>query len=305
MDIQASKPPVSNIHLPKVGINEFKIPVKYKQKSGGTIKLETTTSMYVSLNAETKGINMSRLPRTLYEHIDADEDVSLDLMEKILKDFKTKLESKDSYLKLKLNYPVRKASLITKASGWMYYPVEIEATLLEDQTEPTFSLLVSIFYSSTCPCSKGLSEKLEAGIVIRNSDDIKIECLPDEDKQRYTQDGEVCCQTGTPHAQRSRADIKIRFNKENPVWIEDIVEATEAAIKTPVQIIVKREDEQEFARLNAQNQMFVEDAVRLLSEAVDKIPGVTDWSVVSLHFESLHPSNAVCVNWKGVPGGLR
>ena len=76
-------------------------------------------------------------------------------------------------------------------------------------------------------------------------------------------------------------------------------------LKTPVQIIVKREDEQEFARLNGNNPMFVEDAVRFISDVVDKLPGVLDWSVVANHYESLHPWSACAVNWKGIPGGLR
>jgi GTP cyclohydrolase I len=130
--------------------------------------------------------------------------------------------------------------------------------------------------------------------------------LSDKDKKRYGFDVVGNCSSkGTPHAQRSRADVKIRFLKESPVWIEDVVEAVEKVLKTPVQIIVKREDEQEFARLNAENPMFVEDSVRLMSDTVDKIEGVLDWSIVANHFESLHAHNAVCVNWKGVPNGLR
>lgn len=304
MDIQASKPPVSDIHLPKVGINEMKIPVKYKTRDGESIKLETRTSMYVDLNAETKGISMSRLPRTLYKYLDNNQDVSLDLMNNILQDFKVNLESKNAYLKFRFNYPFRKKSLITDASGWMYYPIEIEASLIDDV--PTYTMMISIYYSSTCPCSFSLSEALNEGKVMRDGEYVSIADLNSEDQQRYLDsDGNIAKQVGAAHAQRSRADIKIRFTREEPVWIEDVIERVESALKTPVQIVVLRPDEQEFARINGGHRMFVEDAVRIISEAIDKVPHVLDWNCVVLHSESLHPWEACAVNWKGIPGGLR
>lgn len=304
MDIQATKPPVSDIHLPKVGINEMKIPVKYKTRDGELIKLETRTSMYVDLNAETKGISMSRLPRTLYKYLDGNQDVSLDLMNSILEDFRTNLEAQNAYLKFRFNYPLRKKSLITDASGWMYYPIELEATLVNNV--PTYTMMVSIYYSSTCPCSFSLSESLSEGKVMRDGKYIPIAALDSKDQQRYLDDdGNIAEQIGTAHAQRSRADIKVRFTREEPVWIEDLIEKVEAALKTPVQIVVLRPDEQEFARINGANRMFVEDAVRIVSEAVDKLPHVLDWNCVVLHSESLHPWEACAVNWKGILNGLR
>ena len=297
MDIQATKPQIE-MHLPKVGVNEVHVPVKYKRKDGGIVKLETIASMYVSLNAETKGINMSRLSRILYSYLDTDKDISLDLMESILKDYKEKLGSKDSYLKFKFNYPIRKKSLISDMSGWTYYPSVLEVQDVDDETK--YTMRVAIYYSSTCPCAAHLGDLLRQRIVVRDGQEISIDQLPREEQAHYAN-----CTHGVPHAQRSRADIAIRFTKENPVWIEDVVSAIEAAIKVPVQVLVRREDEQEFSKLSAENPMFVEDAVRFMSETLDILPGVLDFSVVANHFENLHMSNAVAVNWKGIPGGLR
>ena len=55
------------------------------------------------------------------------------------------------------------------------------------------------------------------------------------------------------------------FCRSSP-WIDRI----ESSLKTPVQAAVKREDEQEFARLNGQNLMFCEDAARRLQHELDK-----------------------------------
>ena len=52
--------------------------------------------------------------------------------------------------------------------------------------------------------------------------------------------------------------------------ITDLVDLVENSLKTPVQAAVKREDEQEFARLNGQNLMFCEDAARRLQYEMNK-----------------------------------
>jgi GTP cyclohydrolase IB len=79
----------------------------------------------------------------------------------------------------------------------------------------------------------------------------------------------------------------------------------EGTLKTPVQTAVKREDEQEFARLNGQNLMFIEDAGRKLKYALESDARLTDFWVRLEHHESLHAHDAVGVITKGVRGGYR
>ena len=56
---------------------------------------------------------------------------------------------------------------------------------------------------------------------------------------------------------------------------------------------MKREDEREFARLNAENPMFCEDAARRLVPAIEALPGVRGYEISVRHLESLHPHDAV------------
>jgi GTP cyclohydrolase IB len=72
-----------------------------------------------------------------------------------------------------------------------------------------------------------------------------------------------------------------------------------AAVPTETQVMVKREDEQAFAELNAANPIFVEDAARLFSEQLLKDPRVGDFRVVASHQESLHSHDAVSVLTEG------
>ena len=70
-----------------------------------------------------------------------------------------------------------------------------------------------------------------------------------------------------------------------------------------MQATVKREDEQEFARLNASNLMFCEDASRRLQAKLDSETGYLDFWVRVNHLESLHPHDAVAIVTKGIPNG--
>ena len=72
-----------------------------------------------------------------------------------------------------------------------------------------------------------------------------------------------------------------------------MVDALEAALGTPVQTAVKREDEQAFAELNAANLMFCEDAARRIAAALAADPRVDRFDAEVAHFESLHPHDAV------------
>src|SRR3989338_8370837 len=61
---------IQGAHIPiqQVGIHNFKLPLKYRTKAGRILTLETSVTGTVSLEAELKGINMSRIMRTFYEH---------------------------------------------------------------------------------------------------------------------------------------------------------------------------------------------------------------------------------------------
>ena len=56
--------------------------------------------------------------------------------------------------------------------------------------------------------------------------------------------------------------------------------------------MVKREDEQAFAELNAANPIFVEDAARLFAEQLSADARISDYRVAASHQESLHSHDA-------------
>ena len=97
----------------------------------------------------------------------------------------------------------------------------------------------------------------------------------------------------TPHSQRSKATITIKQEDSQELKLEELVALVEQSLKTPVQSIVKREDEKEFAKLNGQNLMFAEDAARKIKSTLNSEKNISSFSVKVSHYESLHAHNAV------------
>ena len=105
-------------------------------------------------------------------------------------------------------------------------------------------------------------------------------------------------QLATPHSQRSVARISAVMQGDT-LWFEDMVELCRRAVATETQVMVKREDEQAFAELNAANPIFVEDAVRAFAAELLAEPRIGDFRVVASHQESLHSHDAVSVLTEG------
>ena len=83
------------------------------------------------------------------------------------------------------------------------------------------------------------------------------------------------------------------------LWFEDLIDACRRAVPTETQVMVKREDEQAFAELNAANPIFVEDAARLFCRELQGDHRIGDFRVVASHQESLHSHDAVSVLVEG------
>ena len=251
----------ANVLIQHVGISNFRLPIRYQTKDGGEIQLETSVTGTVSLEADRKGINMSRIMRSFYAH--ADKDFSLDVLEGALDDYKDDLGSMDARIQMRISYPMRVESLRSGLSGWQYYDIALE--LIEHQGTRRKIMHVDYVYSSTCPCSLELSEHAR------------------ESRGRLA----------TPHSQRSVARLSMVMAGESRLWFEEVIALCRRAVPTETQVMVKREDEQAFAELNAANPIFVEDAVRSFAEQLIAEPRVGDFRVIASHQESLHSHDAV------------
>ncbi|MFQ6553231.1 GTP cyclohydrolase FolE2 [Aestuariibius insulae] len=251
-----------------VGISNFRLPIRFHTREGNELTLETSVTGTVSLEAEKKGINMSRIMRTFYRR--AEETFSFEVIEAALDDYKTDLESFDARIQMRLSFPIKVSSLRSGLEGYQYYDIALEVVDLAGERKKIVHL--DYVYSSTCPCSLELSEHAR----------------------------QVRGQLATPHSQRSVARISVQVDeKAGCLWFEDLVELCRTAVPTETQVMVKREDEQAFAELNAANPIFVEDAARLFYQELLADQRVVDFRVIASHQESLHSHDAVSVLTEG------
>jgi GTP cyclohydrolase I len=250
-----------------VGISNFRLPIRYHVRDGGDLTLETSVTGTVSLNEERKGINMSRIMRSFYAH--AERTFSFDVMARALDDYKADHDSLDARLQMRFSFPARVESLRSGLSGWQYYDIALELTETAGVRKRIIHL--DYVYSSTCPCSLELSEHAR----------------------------QARGQLATPHSQRSIARISAVEAGHKRLWYEDVIDLARLAVPTETQVMVKREDEQAFAELNAANPIFVEDAARSFAERLLAEPRVGDFRVVAVHQESLHSHDAVSVLTEG------
>jgi GTP cyclohydrolase I len=250
-----------------VGISNFRLPLPHPAAGGGTHPLETSVSGTVSLAADAKGINMSRIMRSFYAA--AEGRAGRAAGEAALDAYRRDLGSPDARLMLRFAYPAELPSLRSGLSGWQYYDAAWE---LAAHGETRLRVLhLDYVYSSTCPCSLELAEHA-----------------------RRTRG-----QLATPHSQRSVARLSAVLADGAEFEVADMIALARRAVATETQAMVKREDEQAFAELNAANPVFVEDAARLFAEALQAEPRLGDFRVVASHQESLHSHDAVSVLSEG------
>jgi GTP cyclohydrolase I len=97
----------------------------------------------------------------------------------------------------------------------------------------------------------------------------------------------------------------VEVKPENVVWLESLITIIESAVKNEVYPILRRVDEQEVARTAAENPMFVEDAIRAITNSLNQEEFIHDWIVKCSHEESLHTNEAIAISWKGISNGFR
>lgn len=255
-----------------VGIHDFKMPIKIREKNGGYQEVTARFSGTVSLSSSARGINMSRILRTAYKS--KDDIFDINKLEEVLRNYQKDLKQFDSHILMNFEYHIWQDALRsvkddgTPEGGYQFYNITFD-TNLDHTGEFKKIMWVDFIYSSACPCSTELSNHaaLQRGVF------------------------------GIPHSQRSIARIGIEF--DNLIWIEDVVAACQEALTTETLVFCKRQDEQAFAEKNGAQPKFVEDAIRILKVKLDSMKDVIDYKIICSHQESLHDHNAIAVITKG------
>lgn len=269
-DLQNSE--FNDIPIDFVGIHNFHLPIRVKERDNGTQEVMASITGTVSLDASNRGINMSRIIRTFYKS--KDDVFDINKLEEVLRNYQKDLKTFDAHIIMNFKYRIWQNALCSvdengnPEGGWQYYNVTFDCNL-DHSGEFKKIMWVDFVYASSCPCSTALSEHAAYNRGIY----------------------------GIPHSQRSNARIGIEFN--DMLWIEDVVEICRKTLLTETLVFCKRADEQQFALNNGAQTKFVEDAIRYMANALNQHLNVVDYKVICAHFESLHSHEAVAVITKG------
>jgi len=300
-DIASNSSAQTEGNIDWVGMSHIEMPIMLNSADEAPQRVSAKIEAFVNVMVpQAKGIHMSRLFLRL-DQLSTQESLSPESLNNVLADFIGSHDdiSDQAQLSFSFDYHLRRSSLLSKKQGWKAYPVIIKATAKDSKI--VTELTIDVAYSSTCPCSAALSRQLIQQSF--NQSFANDETLNKQEIMAWlgTSEGIIA----TPHSQRSIAQIKVVLTQgEQDFTIKQLVDLIEDTMQTPVQAAVKREDEQEFARLNAANLMFCEDAVRKVKHSLNN-HDYSDYWVRINHYESLHAHDAVAVAVKGVSGGYR
>lgn len=289
-----------NSPLDWVGMSEIELPIYVLNAQNEKVQSLAKIQAYVNLiDPQSKGIHMSRLYLALDQKLGM-STLNPALFTQIVTDFASSHQdiSSNAYLECRFDFFEKRRSLLSNNAGWKNYKVRTITTYRSGKIST--DLTVEVPYSSTCPCSAALARQLIQKGFNEQFGEIGQVDLEQVHAWLGTSEGI----RATPHSQRSIAQVRVKLADDaQSLPISSLIDAIEDALQTPVQAAVKREDEQEFARLNAANLMFCEDAARRLYAELNSDASLQDFWIRINHLESLHAHDAVAVVVKGIEGG--
>jgi len=294
-DVATGAEPLAGGALDWVGMHGIDLPVRCADGQGGTLTVPARVSVQVNLaDPVARGIHMSRLYLALEKSL-GEQTLTPSGLCSLMHTLVASHADLSTRARLRIDYSqlLKRRALVSDNAGWRAYPVTVDAQLLDEHFG--VQLGCEVTYSSTCPASAALSRQLNQ----QRFDDDFAGAVP---SQRAVREwlGSERGMAATPHAQRSTASVMVRLAPGFDLPVSELIDAIEGALATPVQTAVKREDEQAFAKLNAENLMFCEDAARRIRAALDADPRIAGYRIRAAHHESLHPHDAVAEVSRGM-----
>ena len=323
-DVQNTSKAFHPIPIKKVGIRNLELPIVLM--NGGQHlpgencfkEAKATFSAYVDLTEESRGINMSRLGRTIVEEMrtsspsSAFSDHNLQaLSERIVIKLKEANKSSTAYLKVKFSYPYEAIVYASKLLSTEYVDIVWEA-VVDEKDVVSHIITVETVGLSLCPCSKEMS------LLINNLDPKEREMF-----EKFKKEGndhwptmksfikKVEAAGFGAHNQRSTVRITLAPMPGELVWFEDIINIANKSFSAPIKNILKREDEKvegemgylggyyaedassgcvTFNEVEGTGPKFVEDIARDAAKQLDIIldKTISDYVVICRNAESIH-----------------
>lgn len=252
-DVQKTEPK-HKIAINRVGITDFKMPIFISQKDGGIQHSVAAISCFVDLQPDIKGISMSRIPIGLMKF--AKEQLNSSMMVKIAENIRRATEADLCDLGYYFTYFLTKHAPESCEPGIM--PYEIWFNMIKTKLTQTFRFTVETIASSSCPCSKEISQY-------------------------------------SAHNQKSRIKITCQGEQTAFIWIEDIIKIAEGSSSCEIYSVLKRSDEKIVTERMYDNSKFVEDIARSCYIKLSEVKEIEKFKVEVINDESIHAHSAKAI----------
>lgn len=170
-------------------------------------------------------------------------------LKEMLQEACARLGARRAQIEVAFKYFITKQSPISQSESALDYDCRFGGTL--DGDEYIFTLGVEVPVTILCPCSKEISRH-------------------------------------GAHNQRAIISVRIRYQPDGMVWIEDLVSMLERQGSAEIFPLLKREDEKSVTETAYENAKFVEDVVRDVVSLLRGDPAVTWFQVSCESLESIH-----------------
>ena len=285
--------------IEKVGVRKINTYMPIKMRDGTVQRALATVSSYCSLDKDTKGINMSRIARTINKILSETSSGSgFQDLERFVKDLREAHQSPDIYIKAKFQLIIDDASPMSELYSQEPVDVIIESQFRNNEYK-TF-LTVQSTEMSLCPCSKTMS------LLVNNITDEEAEELKNLSPNLLKK---VEKSGFGAHNQKSviTATVELKKDGDHVLWIEDIRDLIRQSASCPSYSILKRNDEKYVTEVSYMGgyidddknyiqvdgnygPKFVEDIIRDLASHLDKEldKSINDYVLVCNNQESIH-----------------
>lgn len=164
-----------------------------------------------------------------------------------------RLDAISGELEFRFTYFIDKKSPVTGISAPMSYDCLFEGRI--ENGNYKFILGVVVPVTTLCPCSKEISDN-------------------------------------GAHNQRAFIKVKVSYDENEQVWLEDLIYMIEGCSSCPVYPLLKREDEKFVTEKAWDNPKFVEDVLRDVVVKLRNHPIIEEFEVECEAFESIHNHSA-------------
>lgn len=251
------------VEIQKVGVKNVELPLIIQRKDEENQVVCASATVTVSLPAHYKGTHMSRFVEVLNDWREKNL-LGVDV-QGCVTDVVEKLDAKSGYLKFDFKYFIEKESPVTRIKSPMCYDCSFEGVLdnyQEEDEEYQFFLGVKVPVTTLCPCSKEISDF-------------------------------------GAHNQRAIVSVKVAYDEESHIWIEDLVKMIEKSASCELYSLLKREDEKHVTEYAYKNPKFVEDVLRDVVIELRENPIVDRFEVECESIESIHNHSAWAYQQEG------